>query len=216
MQIASLGSDHREWTASDTHSGDTQPTMDKEQVWAVAGAYTFFTCGGKGHIAKDCPSKGKGKGFFLKGSSKGFFSEQGREKGGKNQGCNGKGGQGGEGNGPVGRCWTCNKPYFAAECPRMQQKSFPFGEWFAEGWNDDVKELAKSLSIVEPNDATRDGGHVSGSQMNVHFKAKAIQWWLSLLPRRSYQVVSRTEPPQVLVVQRQKREAGSLKLSSRP
>ena len=75
MQIGSLGTDHSDWTASDTHSRYIQPTMEKENVWADAGARTCFTCGGKRYIAKDCPSKRKGKALFLKRSSKGSFSE---------------------------------------------------------------------------------------------------------------------------------------------
>ena len=88
---------------------------------AVEAWTQCYKCQGYGHMAKDCASKGKGKGGEAKGSGGG-----GKAKGkgwqvpgfkgkGKDQA---KGGSKGKGKrGPMyGGCWTCGGSHFAAEC----------------------------------------------------------------------------------------------------
>ena len=63
MQIGSLGADLGEWSTHDGQSGDEQSSHQKENLWAVAGSRTRFTCGGKGHMSKKrqrTPVDGKG------------------------------------------------------------------------------------------------------------------------------------------------------------
>ena len=119
MQIGSLGADLGEWSTHDGQSGDEQSSLEKENLWTVAGSRTCFTCSGKGHMAKECPSKGKGKGLQLmgKGTHKGGFKGKGFDKGGRDQGSKGSKGIKGSGKGPAGGCWTCGGPHFANECP---------------------------------------------------------------------------------------------------
>ena len=35
--------------------------VDTENIWAVSGGPTCYNYSGRGHYARDCPSKGKGK-----------------------------------------------------------------------------------------------------------------------------------------------------------
>jgi len=95
-------------------------------VDAVWPSTQCHQCGGYGHLARDCPTKGPGKGGkgaekggfkgFVKGGFKGV--EKGAGKGGGGKGTwKGGGGKGGPGKGYQGTCWKCGRVgHKAAEC----------------------------------------------------------------------------------------------------
>ena len=130
MQIGSLGAELGEWSTHDGQSGDEQSSLEKENLWTVAGSRTCFTCGGRGHRAKECPSQGKGKGQLMgQGTHKGGFKGRGFDTAGG---------------------WTCGGPHFANECPHNQGRTLSLAEWFPSEWQGNVQELAKSLRVIEP------------------------------------------------------------------
>ena len=61
-----------------------------------------YNCGGVGHMGKDCPSKGKGRG--------GFGDKGGGKGGEKGKGLSADKGKGkGKGGGYQGTCWNCGE-----------------------------------------------------------------------------------------------------------
>ena len=120
---------------------ESSSAVDTENIWAVSGGQVCYNCGGRGHYARDCPSKGKGKGHAKMGSKGGGKSW---DKGGKDQGKKGKG--------PLGGCWTCGGSHFANESPKGQGKgkTMSLGEWFLAEWAGDARELAMSLKTGDP------------------------------------------------------------------
>jgi len=102
-----------------------------EQLGAMGkgGGATCYTCGGIGHMSRDCASKGKGKskgksdggkssyGGFGKGESTySSYGKGGFGKGGKGKGGKGKDGKG-SGKGPQQGCWTCGGNHYQSNCP---------------------------------------------------------------------------------------------------
>ena len=90
-----------------------------------------YSCGGVGHPARLCPTKGSGKsGGGKGGGGKGY--QGGSYKGGGK----GDGGKGGGGKGYQGSCWTCGmKGHKSAECRRgapQGKGAGTFGLWAEE------------------------------------------------------------------------------------
>jgi hypothetical protein len=125
------------------YSHDEYIEQNDEEAWEESlgafgkGATQCYACGGFGHMARECPSKGKGKsahGPYGKSKGKGDFGgkgftgkgEFGKGAGGKSFGGKtfggdqkgkGKGGFKGEGKGPAQGCWNCGGAHKAANCP---------------------------------------------------------------------------------------------------
>ena len=93
------------------------------------------SCGGVGHYARECPSKGKGKGGGPKGKGGGGGGFKGKGGGGPKgdgRGLKGKGkGVKGKGNGSApqfGSCWNCGGSHFARDCTQSAGKGGAKGE----------------------------------------------------------------------------------------
>ena len=100
---------------------------DDGYLWALKGGKgkgtdtrTCWLCNETGHIGRNCPSKGKGKGaggkapyqpVASKGAGKGYGQAKGQSGGYKG---------GGKGGGPKGGCWKCKGPHYADQCPMNQ------------------------------------------------------------------------------------------------
>ena len=145
--------DNGEWK-SQGGSDDSGWEKESEDPGALAamgrGSVKCHNCSGYGHMAKECPSKGrnpkggnKGSG---KGGPKGGKGGKGEEKGkGSNKG-SGKGENGNKG-GKAPQdgtgCWNCGGQHFASQCPRNRGKGAYglWGEQEAGDWNQEVRSL---------------------------------------------------------------------------
>ena len=121
------------------------------------GSSVCYYCNGKGHFARECPSKGKGKGkgmgeFKGKGKSKGFGKANFKGKGYAKGDFKGKG----KGRGPAKGCYTCGGPHFASECPTGPTGSTrPIAEWWPETSEVETIKRLSMLKTVMPTQKTR-------------------------------------------------------------
>ena len=169
MQVGRISTE--EEICQEAHHDEEEDYSDT--FLGVVGAWTqCYKCQGYGHLAKDCASKGKGKGGDAKGSGgggkakgKGWY-EPGAKGKGKDQP---KGGSKGKGKrGPLyGGCWNCGGSHFAAECPVKGGGKGAKGlnaveDWYSTEWSSapSVRALSYFSEVnrsQEGRDASRDG-----------------------------------------------------------
>lgn len=154
MQIGRVGElDEHTQDEHDVQSwGMYQPDEGESSLWALGkGGQQCYACHGYGHIARECPVKGKGKGSEGKGSGKGYggkgqgFAFSSKGYGGKGQGF-AFGGKGKGGKGPAKGCWTCGGNHFQSECSVAKGKgkgsARTLGEWVQEADTEHVRVLS--------------------------------------------------------------------------
>jgi hypothetical protein len=112
---------------------EEEPEVD---VDAVGNEMQCFKCSGWGHAARNCPSKGKGKGSAGKGYGKNGGSQNFKgNKGDKGKG-KGKGGKGYQ-----GTCFNCGKVgHKAAECRGARS-------WPTQAVEEELEEEAEGVGV---------------------------------------------------------------------
>ena len=147
-----------------------------------------YSCGGKGHPARLCPSKGQGKGGggFGGGFGKGGKGDKGGKGGGKGGG--GKGawipGEGGGGKGYQGDCWQCGKKGHKAAGCRSALAAASKTDIVQEEDEMEVQEhvtpvggvwrMAYNVEVVHKN--SFDGMEVTDSEDLDEMVCKSCEW----------------------------------------
>ena len=177
------------------HTG-ADPAQGRDQVQgsstSTRSASQCYNCQGYGHLARECPSKGKGKGFE-KGTDKG------KGKGMSNYGPirnNAKGK--GKSKGPLGTCWTCGGAHYAANCPKGKGKGLNqvgepevFDQWEPEEWGSpEIRTLAskEGWTLIDFVKKRRRQGEVKKAK-----KEKAQELSAPSSPRRSNSVTTKNK-----------------------
>ena len=167
--------------------GDLRGKQDREgsyddNYWEDAevdgvgdGDYNCRNCGGYGHYARDCPTKGKSKGKgWDKGKGKGFYKGKGDKGYGKGWGKQpfgyyqkgdqkGKGDKG-KGKGYQGVCWNCGKVgHKANECHakgmhHVHEEEFRDEPVGVEGMEEVYEDETWTIGNVGETDPSLDGG----------------------------------------------------------
>ena len=120
------------------YEGKENDNEEHLAAFGKGGGMQCYSCGGIGHMSRDCPTKGKGKGYNNYGKSKGKGKQDGGKgpyggfgkgengyssygksfgKGGDGKGSKGKDGNKGAGKGPQTGCWNCGGARYASNCP---------------------------------------------------------------------------------------------------
>ena len=157
-QIAETFSEEQgqEHTGADP-AARTRPGTGEQYVNAFGkGASQCNNCQAYGHLARECPSKGKGKGF-----EKGTDKE--KRKGMSTYGpiCN-------NAKPMFGTCWTCGGAHYAANCPKGKHKGLKqvgepkiFDQWEPEEWRSPeirtLSHIQERMLDLEPEGASKEG-----------------------------------------------------------
>ena len=204
MQIGRVGveADHTE----EYHDHGAEETY----IGAVGGWGQCYKCQGYGHLARECPSKGKGKGpdslpltGYGKVGGKGVWQEPSK---GKGKAESGKGGPKGKGKGKrapmYGACWTCGGAHFANECPSKGKGKGGKGlNTLEEDWGQEespsgpsVKALSHfSIVGVEREETSKDD---EGWKLVNYVKKKTKQGDVKR-ERRQQHIHHQSQPPQL-------------------
>ena len=135
-------------------------------------------CGGKGHLARQCPSKSKGKGKQSweqapYGKSKGK-GKKGGDSAGKGKG---KGGY-------LGTCWSCNKVgHKAFECPNKMQTDWvqeeTIGEDEVQGESKEVHSVwvIGAVDVIKDDKAGKESSSAAGKEKEAKKEQEESKGW---------------------------------------